>query len=74
MRGLAAIQCPVDAVGGGTDGYRIAIPRRSGFKSTSRRPDRALGACPIRAFQVQAPEMGWRQEILRWWDELVEGR
>ncbi len=50
-----AIQCPVYAVGGWTDGYTNAIPRLlAQLTVPAQGPDRALGAC-LSAFRAARP-------------------
>ena len=51
----AAIQCPVYAVGGWTDGYTNAIPRLlERLDGAAQGADRAVGAC-LSAFRAARP-------------------
>jgi uncharacterized protein len=69
----AAIQCPVFAVGGWTDGYTNAIPR---LLANLKVPRKGLigpwaHAYPHVAFP--GPQVGFLQEALRWWDHWLKG-
>jgi predicted acyl esterase len=69
----AAIQCPVYAVGGWTDGYTNAIPRLlEGLKA----PRKGLIGPWAHAYPHLArpgPQIGFLQEMLRWWDYWLKG-
>ncbi|HEY0387330.1 MAG TPA: CocE/NonD family hydrolase [Gaiellales bacterium] len=69
-----AIQCPVMAVGGWSDGYRDAVLRMLERLSVPRRG--LIGpwshAYPHEAV-APGPAMGFLQECLRWWDEWLRG-
>jgi uncharacterized protein len=69
----AAIQCPVYAVGGWTDGYTNAIPRLL---------ERLAGPCKgligpwahaYPHFALPGPQVGFLQDMLRWWDHWLKG-
>jgi uncharacterized protein len=68
-----AIQCPVYAVGGWTDGYKNAIPRLlEGLKV----PCKGLigpWAHGYPHFALPGPQIGFLQEMLRWWDYWLKG-
>jgi uncharacterized protein len=69
-----AIQCPVMAVGGWSDGYRDAVLRMLERLSVPRRG--LIGpwshAYPHEAV-APGPAIGFLQECLRWWDEWLRG-
>jgi uncharacterized protein len=68
-----AIQCPVYAVGGWTDAYKNAIPRLlEGLKV----PCKGLigpWAHGYPHFALPGPQIGFLQEMLRWWDHWLKG-
>jgi len=68
-----AIQCAVYAVGGWTDGYKNAIPRLlEGLKA----PCKGLigpWAHAYPHFAFPGPQIGFLQEMLRWWDYWLKG-
>jgi predicted acyl esterase len=71
---FAAIQCPVYAVGGWTDAYTNAIPR---LLENLRVPRKGLigpwgHAYPH--FALPGPQIGFLQEMLRWWDHWLKGK
>jgi uncharacterized protein len=64
----AAIECPVFAVGGFTDGYTNAVPRLLAGLSA---PRKGLIGPWAHAFPDDAspgPSIGFLQETVRWWD------
>jgi uncharacterized protein len=68
----SAIQCPVFAVGGFTDGYTNAVPRLVGGLSG---PRKGLIGPWAHAFPDDAspgPSIGFLQETVRWWDHWLK--
>src|SRR5262249_8058200 len=72
--GYGAIEGPGYAVGGRTDGYTHAIPRPP---RTPHGPPQG----PIRPrahayphFALPGPQIGFLQEMLRWWDHWLKGQ
>ena len=68
-----AIQCPVFAVGGWTDGYTNTIPR---LLEHLRTPSKGLIGPWAHGYPHIArpgPQIGFLQEILRWWDHWLKG-
>jgi uncharacterized protein len=63
-----AIQCPVYAVGGWTDGYTNAIPRLLAGLSVPRKGLIGPWAHAYPHFALPGPQIGFLQEMLRWWD------
>ena len=63
-----AIQCPVYAVGGWTDGYKNAIPRLLERLSVPRKGLIGPWAHAYPHFALPGPQIGFLQEVLRWWD------
>jgi predicted acyl esterase len=68
-----AIQCPVYAVGGWTDGYKNAIPRLLNGLTVPRRGLIGPWAHAYPHFAFPGPQIGFLQEILRWWDYWLKG-
>jgi putative CocE/NonD family hydrolase len=69
-----AIACPVFAVGGWTDGYSNAVPR---LLQNLRGPRKGLigpWAHAYPHFAKPGPQIGFLQEMLRWWDHWLKGR
>ena len=69
----AAIEVPVYAVGGWSDGYTDAIPR---LLAGLRGPRKGLIGPWSHAFpndSVPGPEIGFLEESLRWWDHWLKG-
>ena len=69
----AAIQVPVYAVGGWSDGYTDAIPR---LLAGLTGPRKGLIGPWSHAFpndSVPGPEIGFLEESLRWWDHWLKG-
>ena len=69
----AAIQCPVYAVGGWTDGYKNAIPRLLEGLKVPRKGLIGPWAHAYPHFAFPGPQIGFLQEILRWWDHWLKG-
>jgi uncharacterized protein len=69
----AAIQCPVYAVGGWTDGYTNAIPRLLEGLKVPRKGLIGPWAHAYPHFARPGPQIGFLQEILRWWDYWLKG-
>lgn len=70
---LSAIQCPVYAVGGWTDGYTNAIPRLLAGLSVPRLGLIGPWAHKYPHFATPEPRIGFLQEALRWWDKWLKG-
>ena len=69
----AAIEVPVYAVGGWSDGYTDAIPR---LLAGLTGPRKGLIGPWSHAFpndSVPGPEIGFLEESLRWWDHWLKG-
>jgi putative CocE/NonD family hydrolase len=64
----SAIQCPVYAVGGWTDGYKNAIPRLLERLRVPRKGLIGPWAHAYPHFARPGPQIGFLQEMLRWWD------
>jgi predicted acyl esterase len=71
---FAAIQCPVYAVGGWTDGYTNAIPRLLERLSVPRKGLIGPWAHAYPHFALPGPQIGFLQEMLRWWDHWLKGQ
>jgi predicted acyl esterase len=69
----AAIQCPVYAVGGWTDGYTNAIPRLLERLKAPRKGLIGPWAHAYPHFARPGPQIGFLQEMLRWWDYWLKG-
>jgi predicted acyl esterase len=68
-----AIQCPVYAVGGWTDGYKNAIPRLLERLTVPRKGLIGPWAHAYPHFALPGPQIGFLQETLRWWDHWLKG-
>jgi uncharacterized protein len=68
-----AIECPVYAVGGWTDGYTNAIPRLLERLSVPRKGLIGPWAHAYPHFASPGPQIGFLQEMLRWWDYWLKG-
>jgi predicted acyl esterase len=68
----AAIQCPVFAVGGWTDGYTNAIPRLLAHLSVPRKGLIGPWAHGYPHVALPGPQIGFLQEALRWWDHWLK--
>jgi putative CocE/NonD family hydrolase len=69
----SAIQCPVYAVGGWTDGYTNAIPRLLANLSVPRKGLIGPWAHTYPHFALPGPKIGFLREALRWWDHWLKG-
>ncbi len=69
----AAIQCPVYAVGGWTDGYSNAIPRLLERLAVPRKGLIGPWAHAYPHFALPGPQIGFLQDMLRWWDHWLKG-
>jgi uncharacterized protein len=69
----AAIQCPVYAVGGWTDAYKNAIPRLLERLKVPRKGLIGPWAHGYPHFALPGPQIGFLQEMLRWWDYWLKG-
>src|SRR5215475_11009186 len=69
----AAIQCPVYAVGGWTDAYTNAIPRLLERLTVPRKGLIGPWAHGYPHFALPGPQIGFLQEMLRWWDHWLKG-
>jgi hypothetical protein len=69
----SAIQCPVYAVGGWTDGYTNAIPRLLEHLTVRRKGLIGPWAHAYPHFALPGPQIGFLQEALRWWDHCLKG-
>jgi predicted acyl esterase len=70
----AAIECPVFAVGGWTDGYSNAVPRMLTNLAAPRLGLIGPWAHAYPHFARPGPQIGFLQECLRWWDHWLKGR
>jgi len=68
-----AIQCPVYAVGGWTDGYKNAILRLLERLNVPRKGLIGPWAHAYPHFALPGPQIGFLQEMLRWWDYWLKG-
>ena len=68
----SAIQCPVYAVGGWTDGYTNAIPRLLAHLTVPRKGLIGPWAHAYPHFAFPGPQVGFLQEALRWWDHWLK--
>jgi uncharacterized protein len=69
----SAIQCPVFAVGGWTDGYTNTIPRLLAHLGVPRKGLIGPWAHNYPHFALPGPQIGFLQETLRWWDHWLKG-
>ncbi len=69
----AAIQCPVFAVGGWTDGYTNAIPRLLTHLTVPRKGLIGPWAHAYPHVALPGPPIGFLQGALRWWDHWLKG-
>jgi len=70
----AAIACPVLAVGGWTDGYTNVVPRLLAHLGVPRQGLIGPWAHAYPHFAKPGPQIGFLQEMLRWWDHWLKGR
>lgn len=68
-----AIQCPVYAVGGWTDGYTNAIPPLLEHLTVPRKGLIGPWAHAYPHFAFPGPQVGFLQMALRWWDHWLKG-
>jgi putative CocE/NonD family hydrolase len=68
-----AIQCPVYAIGGWTDGYTNAIPRLLARLTAPRKGLIGPWAHAYPHFAQPGPQIGFLREALRWWDHWLKG-
>ena len=68
-----AIECPVFAVGGWTDSYKNAIPRLLENLKAPRKGLIGPWAHAYPHFALPGPQIGFLQEMLRWWDHWLKG-
>jgi predicted acyl esterase len=68
-----AIRCPVYAVGGWTDAYTNAIPRLLERLTAPRKGLIGPWAHGYPHFARPGPQIGFLQEMLRWWDYWLKG-
>jgi putative CocE/NonD family hydrolase len=68
----AAIACPVYAVGGWTDGYTNAIPRLLQGLTVPRKGLIGPWAHAYPHIAKPGPQVGFLQEMLRWWDHWLK--
>jgi putative CocE/NonD family hydrolase len=71
---FSAIRCPVFAVGGWTDGYTNAIPRLLRHLDVPRKGWIGPWAHAYPHFAKPGPQVGFLQEMLRWWDHWLKGK
>jgi len=69
----SAIQCPVYAVGGWTDGYTNSILRLLERLQVPRKGLIGPWAHAYPHFALPGPQIGFLQEMLRWWDHWLKG-
>ncbi|HEY2617529.1 MAG TPA: CocE/NonD family hydrolase [Acetobacteraceae bacterium] len=67
-----AIECPVYAVGGWTDGYTNAIPRLLEHLTVPRKGLIGPWAHAYPHVALPGPPIGFLQEALRWWDHWLK--
>jgi putative CocE/NonD family hydrolase len=67
-----AIECPVYAVGGWTDGYTNAIPRLLEHLTVPRKGLIGPWAHGYPHMAQPGPRIGFLQEALRWWDHWLK--
>jgi putative CocE/NonD family hydrolase len=69
----SAIQCPVYAVGGWTDGYTNSIPRLLSRLTVPRKGLIGPWAHGYPHTARPGPQVGFLQDALRWWDHWLKG-
>ncbi len=70
---FSAIQCAVFAVGGWTDGYTNSIPRLLEHLKAPRQGLIGPWAHAYPHFALPGPQIGFLQEMQRWWDHWLKG-
>jgi uncharacterized protein len=68
-----AIQCPVYAIGGWTDGYTNAIPRLLEHLGVQRKGLIGPWAHGYPHVALPGPQIGFLREALRWWNHWLKG-
>lgn len=68
-----AIKCPVYLVGGWADGYSNAIFRMLEHLRVPRKGLVGPWAHKYPHFALPGPQIGFLQEVLRWWDHWLKG-
>ena len=68
-----AIRCPVYAIGGWEDGYSNAVPRLLANLKVPRKGLIGPWGHKFAHFAKPAPQIGYLQETLRWWDQWLKG-
>jgi putative CocE/NonD family hydrolase len=68
-----AVRCPTLLVGGWTDGYTNTIPRMLERLSCPRKGLIGPWAHAYPHFARPGPQIGFLQEMLRWWDHWLKG-
>ncbi len=69
----AAITCPTLVVGGWTDGYTNAVPRLLQHLQVPRKGLIGPWAHAYPHFALPGPQIGFLQEMRRWWDRWLKG-
>ncbi len=69
----SAIQCPVLAVGGWTDGYTNAIPRLLEHLEVPRKGLIGPWGHAYPHFALPGPQIDFLEEMRRWWDHWLQG-
>ncbi len=69
----SAIECPVLAVGGWSDGYTNAVMRMLEHLDCPRMGLIGPWAHAYAEFATPGPRIGFLQECLRWWDRWLKG-
>lgn len=69
----SAIECPVYLVGGWADGYTRTIPRMLENLQCPRKGLIGPWAHKYPHFGKPGPQIGFLQEMLRWWDKWLKG-
>ncbi len=68
-----AVECPVYAVGGWADAYTNTIPRLLAGLTAPRKGLIGPWAHAYPHFALPGPQIGFLQEMLRWWDYWLKG-
>jgi hypothetical protein len=69
----SAIGCPVYAVGGWTDAYTNTLPRLLANLTVPRKALIGPWAHAYPHFALPGPQIGFLQEMLRWWEYWLKG-
>jgi putative CocE/NonD family hydrolase len=70
---FAAIQCPVFALGGWSDGYSNAVPRLMAGLKVPRKAWIGQWSHNYPHLANPGPKAGFLQEAVRWWDKWLKG-